>query len=227
MNIKAFFNLSYGVYIIGAAKDGKYNAQIANTLFQVTAEPPQLAVAINKNNLTHEFISSSGYFSASVLEKDTPLKLIGKFGFKSGREINKFENINYKIINDIPVVTENTLSYFICKIKKQIDAGTHTVFIGEVIEAEVIKEGEPMSYAYYHQVKGGKTQKNAPTYIKKEKKMISGERYRCKICGYIYDPVNGDPDNGITPNTSFEDLPERWVCPICGAGKEEFEKVGD
>ncbi len=91
----------------------------------------------------------------------------------------------------------------------------------------MLKDGEPLTYAYYHQIKKGKTQKNAPTYIKDESKKIKEgnmEKYKCSVCEYIYDPKKGDPDSGIVPGTSFIDLPEDWVCPVCGAGKNSFEK---
>ena len=102
----------------------------------------------------------------------------------------------------------------------------HTMFIGEVVAADVLKEGEPMTYAYYHQVKRGSTPKTAPLYIKEKKEAVSKmAKYRCTICGYIYDPEKGDPDGNIEPGTPFEKLPDSWVCPVCGASKDRFEKV--
>ena len=86
---------------------------------------------------------------------------------------------------------------------------------------------EPMTYAYYHRVKGGKSPKTAPTYVKEEKApaKATGEKYTCKVCGYIYDPAQGDPDNGIAPGTAFDDLPDSWTCPVCGADKTKFDKA--
>ena len=108
-----------------------------------------------------------------------------------------------------------------------MDVGTHTAFLGKIVDAQMIKEGEPLTYAYYHQVKSGKSPKNAPTYIPHEpvKRAADSARYRCTVCGYIYDPDQGDPGAGIKPGTSFESLPEGWVCPVCGVGKDKFEKV--
>ncbi|MBN1644200.1 MAG: rubredoxin [Dehalococcoidales bacterium] len=227
MNPRALFKLSYGVYVV-CSKDGdKINGQIANTVIQVASEPAIIAVALNKKNLTHEYISKSGVFTASVLAQDTPLNFIGNFGFKSGREINKFEGTNYKTgVTGAPIVTDNTVAYLEAKVTGQLDAVTHTIFIGEVVGAEIIKEGEPMTYAYYHEVKRGSTPKSAPSYVevKKEVKPVMA-KYECVICGYIYDPEKGDPDGKIPPGTSFENLPDNWTCPICGASKSEFKKV--
>jgi len=127
-------------------------------------------VAINKNNLTHEFITASKVFTASILTQDTSLSFIGHFGFKSGRDIDKLEGINYRIgETQAPVVTDNTLAYLEAKVIQQLDVETHTIFIGELVGADIIKEGEPMTHAYYHQVKRGTTPKTAPVYIEEEK----------------------------------------------------------
>jgi len=227
MNPKALFKLSYGVYVV-CSKDGdKMNGQIANTVIQVASEPAIIAVAINKKNLTHEYISTSGVFTASILAQDTPLTFIGNFGFKSGREVNKFDGVNYKLgVTGAPIVTDNTLAYLEAKVTGQLDAVTHTVFIGEVVGAEVLREGEPMTYAYYHEVKRGSTPKTAPSYVevKKEVKPVMA-KYECTVCGYVYDPEKGDPDGKILPGTPFEKLPDSWTCPVCGASKSEFKKV--
>ncbi len=227
VDLKALYKISYGLYVISSRKDERLNGQIANTLFQVTAEPPAVAVSINKENLTHQFMEKSRIFSASVLCEDTPLNFIGHFGFKSGRDIDKFVQVHYKIgKTGAPIVLDHTLAYLEARVTKEMDAGTHTIFIGKVVEAENIKEGVPMTYAYYHQVKGGRAPKTAPTYIKEppKKGAVDMGKYRCTVCGYVYDPEKGDPDSGIKPGTSFEELPEDWVCPVCGAAKDQFEK---
>jgi flavin reductase (DIM6/NTAB) family NADH-FMN oxidoreductase RutF/rubredoxin len=228
MEFKALYKLGYGLYIVSSLKGKRLNGQIANTVFQITSEPPTIAVSINKNNLTHEFIKESKVLAVSVLSQDTPLSFIGHFGFKSGRDIDKFDGIGYKIGGTgAPVVTDNTLAYLEARVNKEVNMGTHTIFTGELVGAEVIKEGEPMTYAYYRQVKRGTTPRTAPSYIE-EKQEASGKmaKYKCKVCGYIYDPGLGDPDNGIKSGTPFEKLPDDWVCPVCGAAKSEFEKVG-
>ncbi len=234
MDLKALFKLSYGLYVVASKKGDRINGQIANTAFQISSKPPTIAVSINKQNLTHEFIESSGVFSVTALRKETPMKFIGQFGFKSGREINKFEGVNYKTVNGIPVVLENGTAYLIAKVVNKLDVSTHTVFIGEIVDAEVLSGEEPMTYAYYHEVKNGKSPKTAPTYIEEEKnenKNIEGgekmKKYRCTVCGYIYDPEKGDPENGVEPGTPFEELPEDWTCPVCGVSKEDFEEVSE
>jgi len=227
MNLKALHKLSYGLYIVCSRKGDKLNGQVANTVIQVTSEPPTVAVIINKNNLTHEFIKESRVFTASILSHDTPLSFVGRFGFKSGRDTDKLDGINYKMgETKAPVVTDNTLAYLEAKVFQEVEVGTHTIFIGELVEADIIKEGEPMTYAYYHEVKRGTTPKTAPSYIGEEKEVAPKmAKYQCTVCGYIYDPELGDPDGGIKPGTPFEEIPDDWVCPVCGAAKSEFEKM--
>ncbi len=227
MNFKALHKLGYGLYVVSSRKSDRLNGQIANTVFQVTSEPPTIAVSINKNNLTHEFIKESKALAVSILSQGTPLSFIGRFGFKSGRDIDKFEGINYKIgETQAPVVIDNALAYLEARIAQEVDVGTHTIFIGELIGADVMKEGEPMTYAYYHQVKRGTTPKTAPSYIE-EKREVTPKmaKYKCTVCGYIYDPGLGDPDGGIKSETPFEQIPDDWVCPVCGASKDQFEKI--
>lgn len=228
MNPATFRKITYGLYIVCSKKGDKLNGQIANTVFQVANEPQTVAVSINKRNLTHEFIKESKVFTVSILSKDTPMKFIGLFGFKSGRDINKFDGVNHKTgATGAPVVLENSLGYLEAQVINSVDAGTHTVFLGKVTEAEPAGDGEPMTYAYYHEIKGGTAPKTAPTYIKKEIKegAATMEKYRCLVCEYVYDPQKGDPDKGVPPGTPFEKLPDGWVCPVCGADKDQFEKT--
>ncbi len=231
MNPKTLHKISYGLYVISSKKADKFNGQIANTVFQITSEPPTIAVSINKQNLTHEFIQESKVFAVSILSQETPMKFIGHFGFKSGRDIDKFKSldINHKVgMTGAPIVLENSIGYLEVEVIDSMDVGTHTVFIGKVIDAEITGDGEAMTYTYYHEVKRGTAPKTAPTYIKEESReeINKMEKYKCTVCGYIYDPEKGDPDSGIKPGTPFEKLPDDWVCPICGVGKDKFEKEG-
>ncbi|MBU2608712.1 MAG: flavin reductase [Chloroflexi bacterium] len=234
MNIKALQKLGYGVYIVTSKKGDRFNGQIVNTVFQVTSEPPTIAVSINRNNLTHEFIEESRVFAASVLCQETPLTFIGRFGFKSGRDTDKLNGINYKIgETGAPIVLDNAVSYIEARVTKEMDVGTHTIFVGEVVNADMVDEHKTcMTYEFYHQIKGGQTPKAAATYLdekkvaqvpKEEKTQMA--KYKCTVCGYIYDPEKGDPDGGIKPGTPFKDIPDDWVCPVCGAAKDQFEKV--
>lgn len=226
MDAKALHQISYGLYVISSFRGDKLNGQIANTLFQVASEPPSVAVSINKQNLTHSFIHDSGIFAASILSQNTPLRFIGDFGFRSGRDVDKFAQVNYKIgKTGAPIVLDHALAYVEAELINETDAGSHTIFLGKLVEAQILSSGEPMSYAYYHEVKRGSTPKTAPVYIEEEKRVKKLAGYRCTVCGYIYDPEKGDPDGGIAPGTPFEDIPDDWVCPVCGAAKSDFEKL--
>ena len=224
MDEKALWKITYGIYIVSSRWGNTMAGQIANTVFQITAEPPKVAVSINKSNATHEVIEKSKVFAVSILEKNTPMSLIGLFGFKSSRDVNKFENVKYKLgKTGSPIVLENTIAYLEVELENSVDVGTHTLFIGKVVDAKVLREGEVMTYEYYHLVKRGSAPKTAPTY--QETKPVKKKLYRCRICGYIYDPEKGDPDGGIPPGTAFEDLPDDWYCPLCGASKDAFELI--
>jgi len=227
MNSKALYSLTYGLFVVSSFKGDKFNGQIANTVIQICSEPQVIQAVINKNNLTHDYISNSKAFTASILSKETPLNFIGGFGFKTGREVDKFAGINFKVgQTGAPIVMDNCLAYLETKVIAQHDVHTHTIFVGELVDADVIREGEPITYAYYQQVKRGTTPKSAPSYQadKKEEK-VKMDKYQCSVCGYIYDPEKGDPDGGIKPGTRFEDIADDWTCPVCGASKDQFKKM--
>lgn len=228
LNRLALRDISYGLYVVTSHLEQKLNGQIANTVFQVSSEPPRIAVSINKQNLTHDYISKSGVFAVCVLEEPTPMTFIGLFGFKSGRDIDKLSQVQYKKgVTGSPIVTDNALSFLEAKVVGQTDAGTHTIFVGDLVAGDVLRKGTPLTYAMYH-AKKGKAPKTAPTYVEAEKpketkKEEKGmKKYVCDVCGYVYDPAVGDPDNGVAAGTAFEALPDDWVCPVCGAGKEDF-----
>jgi ferric-chelate reductase [NAD(P)H] len=169
----AFRNLSYGLYIVTSMDEERMNGQVVNTVIQVTSEPPRIAVIINKKNFTHELIAKSKVFSASVLEESAPMPFFGPFGFKSGRDFDKFSNVSFKEgITGCPLITEHALSVIEVEVINQIDLGSHTVFIGNVVSSEVLKEGTPLTYQYYHQVLKGKSPPNAPTYEAKKNKPV-------------------------------------------------------
>jgi flavin reductase (DIM6/NTAB) family NADH-FMN oxidoreductase RutF/rubredoxin len=228
MNRSALHKISYGLYIITSGQDGKFNGQVANSMFQVTSDPATVAISINKENFTHGLIKLSGKFVVSILAQSAPMNFIGLFGFKSGRDVNKLENVKTKTgTTKVPIVLENTVAYIEVELEKELDCGTHTIFVGTIVDGDVVLSDEPMTYAYYQQVKGGKSPKTAPTYVKDEPAAAAPQaeaRYVCSVCGYVYDPVKGDPDSGIAPGTRFEDIPDSWTCPVCGAEKSKFEK---
>ncbi len=237
MNFEAFFKITYGLYLISSEYEGKKNGYIANTAFQVTAEPPKIAISCNKDNLTCILIEQSNKFAISILKQDVKTDIIGLFGYKSGKEINKFESIEHTTsAQGTPMVTEDIIAWFDCEVKQTVDVGSHILFIGEIVENQLLLPDEtPLTYSYYHEVKKGLAPKNAPTYIDNSKleskkqtpPSAGGKKYRCLACGYIYDPQEGDPSSNIDPGTEFEDLPDDWVCPTCGSPKSMFEVWDD
>jgi flavin reductase (DIM6/NTAB) family NADH-FMN oxidoreductase RutF/rubredoxin len=229
LNPKVFYLLSYGLYVVASRSGRKINGCIVNTVFQVTAFPPRIAVSVNKENLTHEYIVESGIFSVSILSEDTPMKFIGLLGFRSGREVDKLCDVKLtKGIEDCPVITENSLGILEAKVIDQVDVGTHTLFVGDVIRGKQLQDGTPLTYAYYQQVKQGKTPKRAATYTApitespRSSKEKGSQKYQCDVCGWVYNPAVGDPENGIAPGTPFEELSDDWKCPLCGASKSQF-----
>jgi flavin reductase (DIM6/NTAB) family NADH-FMN oxidoreductase RutF len=171
LNIRALHSIGYGMYVIGSKQGELLNAQIANTVFQITSEPPTIAVSINKNNLTHGFIRESRVFTASVLCQATPLPFIGRFGFKSGRDIDKLDGIGYRMgKTGAPVVTDNAVAYVEAEVINEVDVGSHTIFIGTVVDTDVFSDEPCMTYEYYHKVKRGTTPKAAPSYIEEKRR---------------------------------------------------------
>ena len=166
MDKKALQRISYGVYIVSSEHNHKANGQIVNAVMQITALPPTLALSINKQNYTHELISQSKKFTISILDKKTPMSLIGTFGFKCGRTVNKMEHVTcIQQKSMMPIVTDHAIAYIEASLINQFDVGTHTIFIGEVENANMLTDSEPLTYDYYHRVKGGLSPKNAPTYL--------------------------------------------------------------
>jgi len=171
MNLEALHKISYGLYVVTSRKNNSFNGQIANTVFQVTSEPATIAASINKQNFTNEFIRESNVFAVSILSKNTPLKFIGHFGFRSGRDIDKFKGINYKVgRTGAPIVLDPGVAYVEAEVIREVDADTHIIFIAKLVDAEILANEEPMTYAYYHDMKRGVTPKAAPTYIKEERR---------------------------------------------------------
>ncbi|MCD6469087.1 MAG: flavin reductase [Thermoplasmata archaeon] len=176
MDPKTLHKISYGLYVVCSRDGERINGQIANSLFQVTAEPPQIAVSVNKENLTHEYIEESGCFSVSILSQDTPMKFIGNFGFRSGRDFNKFEGVDFEMGKlRVPMVLNYTVACVEAKVVDKIDVGTHTLFMAEVVDGKILNDSEPLTYEYYHKVKGGFSPKTAPTYRGMVDKKKGGE----------------------------------------------------
>jgi len=168
IDANALRKISYGIYVVASRKGDKFNGQIANAVFQVTSDPVKVAVCINKQNLTHEFIKESGVFSVSILSKEAPMSFIAGLGFRSGRDYDKFKGLNFKVgVTGAPVVIDYAIAYLEAKVVGSYDVGTHTLFVGEVVNAEVIKDEEPLTYAYYQEMKKGRIPPTAPSYVKR------------------------------------------------------------
>lgn len=240
MDYKALQKLAYGLYIIASEHEGKKAGYVANTAFQVTSKPPQLAVSCHKENETTAIILKSGVFSVSVLKKELNVKIIGDFGFMSSSDIDKFASVKtISSVSGAPVVLDESLAWFDCKVVQRLDVGSHILIIGEILDSQIIADGEALTYEYYREKYKMSAPKNAPTYIEHinqedtaTEKETTGEppgktpaeKHTCIICGFTYNEEDGDPTAGIPPGTRFNDLPDDYKCPICNAGKEYFRK---
>lgn len=218
MDRKIFRDISYGMYFVSSNIDDKSVGCVINTLCQITSSNPIISISLNKDNYTNKIVKESKKFSVSIMSIDTSTDVIGKFGYYSSLDIDKFEGINYEIIDGVPVVLESVCGYLICEVIDIVDCFSHDIVIARVVDTKKISDKEAMTYKYYQENFKGTSPKNAPTYVEKQDNSINeGNKYRCKICGYIYD----DSKEKI----KFEDLPETWKCPLCGASKEMFEKI--
>lgn len=205
MDATAMFRLTYGLFIAGVEVNGKKNACVINTASQATSEPNRMLVTMLKTNYTTELIRQKGSLAVSVLSLDCPLDFIAAFGMRSGRTADKFEGVSHKVDgNGNPYFDKNTIAYMSMKVDNAIDLGTHYVFIGEVTEAEKTGEGKAMTYGDYRTLKSGGT-------VAKGEDKPKSKKYVCSVCHYVYD--------GEIP---FEELPDDYVCPVCGKPKSVF-----
>lgn len=202
MNTDALFKIGYGLYILTSNYENIDNGCVINTVIQITDNPLRIAVAVNKNNYTHELILNSCVFNLSVLTTETPFKVIEHFGFRSGRDVNKFEQCEQvcRTANNVIYIPKYTNAYISCHTVEHIDMGTHTMFIAEILDAEVLSDKETLTYSYYQK------------HIKPKKDTNMNKGWYCKVCGWVYDD---------------EVLPEDIVCPLCKHGKDAFEKLNN
>ncbi|WP_028044302.1 flavin reductase [Candidatus Stoquefichus massiliensis] len=207
MDTKAFFKLSYGLYIVTSKDHNHESGCVINTMTQVTSEPSQVCVTLNKENYTTQLIQKSGVLNVSVLLEKVSMDTIRQFGFQCGKDVNKFEGIDYEEDqNGVKYLTQESAAMFVCKVNKTVDVGTHLMFICEVQDTKVLEEGTVLTYAAYHEKKNGTTPKSAPSYV--EVKDKTG--WRCDVCGFIYEG---------------ETLPEGYICPICKVDASHFHKI--
>jgi ferric-chelate reductase [NAD(P)H] len=174
LDCRTLLRIPYGMYIIGSKADKNsliINAQMATVLNQLTSTPIRVATCLAKETLTHEYVSKSLVFSATMLAQSAPMELIGLFGFKSGKNTNKFNNIIYKYNlgeeTQCPIILDHSLIALEASVEKKLDLDTHTLFIGIVNNIKNLADGTPMTYEYYHTVIKGKSPPNAPTYVSK------------------------------------------------------------
>jgi len=201
-------DISYGMYIVSTQMKGVKAGCVVNTVTQITSENPIISVSVHKDNFTNQVIRESGKFAVSILSEETSAELIGKFGFRSSKEVDKFAGVEYLEIEGVPVVKEKICGYFVAEVVEIVEMETHTIFLARVVAGEKVSERVPMTYAYYHRVIKGKAPKNAPTYVE-EIQESKEEEYVCEICGYVHKGA----------------LPDGFICPICGAGSSVFKKL--
>lgn len=212
MNNLALRNLTYGVYILSTTDSAnkRYTGCVVNSVMQLTSSPITLAVSVNRDNYTNECIKQTKKFAVSILGERSNPQVIGTFGFKSGRDTDKFVNIQYEMREGMKVIAD-ACSYLVCELTEVMEVGTHTVFIGKVIDCDNLTSDNAMTYAYYHKVIKGKTPPKAATYIPENKETDTEISYKCSVCGFVY---RGD----ITKE------PDSYTCPICGVSKDKFNK---
>lgn len=205
MDKKATYKLSYGLFVLTAKQGDKDNGCIVNTAIQAASEPNQLSICVNKQNYTHDMIKDTGVFNVSIISEEARFDLFKRFGFQSGRDVNKFENYSYMSRGDngLYYVTEGTNAFISVKVDKVIDLGSHSMFIGEITDMEVLSNIPSVTYAYYLD--------NIKPKPKAVGETLDGKTiWRCTICGYEY---------------VGEELPKDFICPICKHPASDFEKV--
>ena len=204
MNTKALYNLTYGVYLMSAQENGRDNACIINTAVQVANNPTRISIAAIKGNLTHDMILSTGKCNLSPLTTDAPFSLFQHFGMQSGRSVDKFALFSdvARSENGLYYLTKYATAFLSLNIVETHDLGSHTLFIGELVDGEVLEKAENCTYGYYQTV----IKANATAA-----KPVEKTGWRCTVCNHVYEGEN---------------LPEDYICPICKHGVEDFEKIG-
>lgn len=223
---ETLYDISYGVYVITTKCDDTLAGFVSNTLMQITSSPVRVVTMVSKDNFTCPLIEKSGRFNVSILSAGAPKGLVSTFGYKSGRDTDKFASVTYEIDSrGIPFFKQGVVSVLGCDVVGSTDFGTHMMFVGEIVSGEKISEEKPLTYKDFRDIHKAASPKNAPTFQQKpNQEKMEKDLYVCDLCGYVYDPEVGDPDSGIAPGTPFEEIPSNWVCPICGVDKSHFTK---
>lgn len=222
----SFYQFSYGMYIVTTKFGDKVNGQTVNTACQLTSKPNQICVALNNKNYTSDLVKESKRLAVHVMGQDS-LKILGHFGFQSGRIVNKFKNYPYEIENNLPLLKKEALSILEGFVVNKVNVGTHTLFIVNIENSfinEAKKSLKPMTYSDFRELKKGikiikstefKTEKKFKIKNGREGNVMDMTKYVCTVCGYVYDPV--------IDGVAFADLPDSYECPVCGVGKDQFK----
>ena len=197
----AFFQLTYGLYVLTARDGNRDNGCIVNTAMQLTDTPKRISVTVNKANLTHDMILKTGVFNVCTLSTDAPFAIFQHYGFQSGRDTDKFAGVTAmpRSRNGLCYLPDCANAFISARVTQSIDLGTHTLFLADVTEAAVLSGAASMSYAFYHA-----HVKPKPVTLEKKTGWV------CKICGFVYEG---------------EELPADYICPLCKHGAEDFEKL--
>ena len=203
---KAMYALSYGLFVLTARRGEQDNGCIINTGIQVTSQPNRVLIAVNKSNFTHDMILETGAFNLSVLTEKADFSLFQRFGFQSGRDVDKFQGFAHTLRTDngLLAVTEGTSAWLSCKVASTVDLGTHTLFVADVTDGDTLSREPSATYAYYQA--NIKPRPAAPAAETGKKRWV------CTVCGYIYEG---------------ETLPADFICPICKHPASDFEPVAD
>ncbi len=191
-------NISYGLFILTAKDGDKLNGCVTNTLQQATTSPNRITITVNKENLTHDMVLKTGEFNVSILSEKAKFDTFKHFGFQTGRDVDKFEEYPKEMAaNGIPYIADGVNGFISGKVIQSIDLGTHTLFIADVTDGEVLSQDPSATYEYYH-----KNIKESP-----DKKSAG---WVCKICSYVH---------------PHEELPADFICPLCKHPASDFEKL--
>ena len=203
MDKKALYQLTYGVFLLSTKAGDKVNGCITNTCIQVANSPTRVAISVLNTNYTCDLIKESGIFALSLLDNTCTFQTIKHFGFQSGRDVDKLDGLTLPTdVNGVPYLAWQTTAVISCKVLESTDLGSHTLFIAEVVDAKLINDNAPLTYADYQA-----NVKPKPQEVKKEKKIVG---WRCKICNYVYEG---------------SELPADFTCPLCGHDKDDFEPI--
>lgn len=203
MDKKALYQLTYGVFLLSTKAGDKVNGCITNTCIQVANSPTRVAISVLNTNYTCDLIKESGIFALSLLDNTCTFQTIKHFGFQSGRDVDKLDGLTLPTdVNGVPYLAWQTTAVISCKVLESTDLGSHTLFIAEVVDAKLLNDNAPLTYADYQA-----NVKPKPQEVKKEKKIVG---WRCKICNYVYEG---------------SELPVDFTCPLCGHDKDDFEPI--